>query len=113
MRASLVAGSAEAKRGSAPKPEKRWAIADRYRGVEHAQLVIVNIRRDCDRQSSEQLVAEVARLRKDKKLFADIVGFRGNRIPITAMVANLADPDDPGRKKALARVRRALRSSTV
>ena len=32
-------------------------------------------------------------------LFNDIVGLRGNCLPITAVVANLADPRDGGRKK--------------
>jgi sugar phosphate isomerase/epimerase len=52
----------------------------------------------------------VVRLRKDKELVADILGTRGNRIPVTAVVADLADPNDPGWKKAIARTRRAIRS---
>ncbi|MDQ6616525.1 MAG: hypothetical protein M3083_17735 [Actinomycetota bacterium] len=103
----------EATSGPAPKPEKHWAIADRYRGIEHAQLAVVNISRDSDRQAAERLVAEVVRLRKDKELFDDILGFRGNRIPITAVVANLSDPDDLGWKKALARLRRVVRSRST
>jgi hypothetical protein len=113
MRVRLLAGTAAAKRGPAPRPEERWAIADRYGGIEHAQLVVVNARSDSDRPASEHLVSEVARLRKDKELFADILGFRGHRTPVTAVVADLADPKDPGCKKALARARRALRSRSA
>ena len=85
------------------------AIAERYAGIQRAQMVIVNIRAVLERSAGEQIVADIVRLRKDKELFDDILGFRGSKLPITAVVANLTDPDDPGRKKALARVRRALR----
>ena len=98
--------------GRAPQPDKRWAIADSYAGIEHAQLVVVNARHDDQRRAAEQLVADIVRLRKDKDLLADILGPRGNRIPITAVAANMADPDDLARKKALARVRRAIRSAS-
>jgi hypothetical protein len=97
------------KRAPAPKKtEKRWGIADRYAGIEQAQLVVVNIRHDSDREAAEKLAADVVRLRKDEELLADILGPRGNRIPITAVATNLTDPDDRGWKKAFARTRRAI-----
>ena len=105
-----LGGVAQARR--APQPDKRWAIADSYAGIEHAQLVVVNARNDGQRQAAQQLVADIVRLRKDNDLLADILGPRGSRIPITAVAADMADPDDPGRKKALARVRRAIRSAS-
>jgi hypothetical protein len=105
-----LGGVAQARR--APQPDKRWAIADSYAGIEHAQLVVVNARHDGQRQAAEQLVADIVRLRKDDDLLADILGPRGSRIPITAVAVNMADPDDPARKKALARVRRAIRSAS-
>ncbi|MGO9901523.1 MAG: hypothetical protein ACLP0J_17990 [Solirubrobacteraceae bacterium] len=105
-----LGGVAQARR--APLPDERWAIADSYAGIEHAQLVVVNACKDCQRRAAEQLVADIVRLRKDNDLRADILGPRGSRIPITAVVANLVDPDDPARKKALARVRRAIRSAS-
>jgi hypothetical protein len=37
-----LGGVAQARR--APQPDKRWAIADSYAGIEHAQLVVVNVR---------------------------------------------------------------------
>ena len=90
--------------------EKHWSVADAYAGIEHAGLVVVNCRHGGNRRAAEALVADVVRLRKDKALAADILGIRGNRIPVTAVVADLADPNDPGRKKAIARARRAIRS---
>jgi len=48
-------------------------------------------------------------VRKEPALFDDILGRRGTKIPITAVVANLRDPKDAGLKKALARVGRAVR----
>jgi hypothetical protein len=110
MAATLHGSLAEAKKAPAPKAEKRWAIADRYAGIEQAQLVVVNARPGSNREAADQLVADVVRLRKDDQLFADILGSLGNRIPITAVVANLTDPADRGRKKALARTRRAIAS---
>jgi len=53
---------------------------------------------------------DLARLRTHKEPFRDILGVRGSRVPITAVVAGLAATHDPGRKKALARVRRTIRS---
>jgi hypothetical protein len=72
--------------------------------------VVVNFRHGDNHRAADALVADVVRLRKDKELAADILGFRGNRIPVTALVADLADPNDPGRKKAIARTRRAIRA---
>ena len=109
-RSNLLAGIAQARTAPPPSPTEHWAIAGGYEGVEHAQLVVVNIRSEAERHRGEQLVADVGRLRKDAALFGDILGFRGSRIPVTAVVANLADPRDAGTKKAVARVRRALRT---
>lgn len=72
--------------------------------------MVVNSRHGGNRRAAEALVADVVRLRKDKELAADILGIRGNRLSVTAVVADLADPNDPGRKKAIARTRRAIRS---
>jgi hypothetical protein len=44
-------------------------------------------------------------------VFKDVLGFRGSKLPVTAIVARLAEPKDPGRKKAVARVRRTIRSA--
>ena len=109
-RTNLLAGIAQARTAPPPSPTEHWAVAGGYEGVEHAQLVVVNIRSEAERQRGEQLVADVGRLRKDSALFDAILGFRGSRIPVTAVVANLADPRDAGTKKAVARVRRALRT---
>ena len=110
LRASLLAGIAAARKAPQPKAMQHWAVSDRYSGIEHAQLVVVNVRHDSERGAGEQLAADLVRLRKEEKLFNDVLGFRGSRIPITAAVANLAQPTDPGRRKALARVRRVFRS---
>ena len=110
MRAILGEVIAQPAIASPRGSEKHWSVADAYAGIEHAGLVVVNFRHGANRRAAEALVADVVRLRKDKELAADILGARGNRIPVTAVVANLADPDDPGRKKAIARTRRAIRS---
>lgn len=104
--------SPEPTSASARDSKEHWSVADGYAGIERAGLVVVNSRRGDNRGPAEALVADVVRLRKDEELAADILGTRGNRIPVTAVVADLADPNDPGRKKAIARTRRALRPSS-
>jgi len=78
-------------------------------GIERAQLAVVNARDDRERERGERLVSDVHRLRKDAAVFDDMLGYRGSKIPVTAVVANVADRSDAGTKKALARVRRAIR----
>jgi NAD(P)-dependent dehydrogenase (short-subunit alcohol dehydrogenase family) len=73
-------------------------------------MVVVNVRHDSDRAAAEQMAADVNRIRKDEELFADILGRRGTRTPVTVVVANVTDPDDRGTRKVLARVRRTFRS---
>jgi GTPase SAR1 family protein len=107
-RLELLAGIAGARKAPPPPPTEHWALAEGYEGLERAQLVVVNIRAEAERPRAEELVADVGRLRKEPALFEDVLRTRGTRIPVTAVVANLADPEDRGRKKALARVRRAL-----
>jgi hypothetical protein len=42
-------------------------------------------------------------------MFDDVLGWRGSRVPITAVVADLTDARDGGTRKALARVKRSVR----
>lgn len=93
----------------APEPTEHWAIAPGYEGVERAQLVVINAGDEEQRKHGEIIVQEVARLRLDKEAFKDVIGLHGNRLPVTAVVARLADPKDPGLKKALMRVQRTIR----
>ncbi len=110
VRVKMLAGIEAVRRAPPPKPVEHWAVADRYAGIERAGLVVVNVRDERERDSAELLVSEVARLRKDEELFRDILARRGHRIAITAVVANVVDRRDPGLRKALACVRRAVRS---
>jgi hypothetical protein len=109
VRTRMLTGIAAIRTSPPPQPVEYWAVSDRFRGIERAALVVVNIRDETDRVAAELLVADVRRLRKDDDLFRDILGWRGHRTPITAVVANIADPSDSGRQKALTRVRRTLR----
>ena len=112
MRAILSEVSAEPTSASPLGSEKYWSVADRYARIEHAGLVVVNYRHGDNRRAADALIADVVRLRKDKELGTDILGTRHNRIPVMAVVADLTDPDDPGRKKAIARTRRTIRSGS-
>lgn len=92
-----------------PEPTKHWAIAPAYAGIEHAHVVVVNLRDGRERNGAQRLVEDLAQLRRDKAIFGDILGWRGHRTPITAVVANLADPRDAGLRKVLTRIGRAFR----
>jgi len=109
-RDKMLAGIALARKAPAPEPTEHWAIADGYEGIEHAQLVVVNVRSAAERERGESFLAGVHRIRKDRAVFDDVLGFRGSKVPITAVVADLADGDNAGTKKALARVHRAIRA---
>jgi hypothetical protein len=109
QRRRALAELAELRSRPVARHRMRWAVADAYRGIERAQLVVVNIRDDVERSSAEALLAEVGRLRKDEAVYADVMGPRGSRVPITAVAANLTQPTDPGTKKALARILRVVR----
>jgi hypothetical protein len=88
---------------------ERWAIAEEYAGIERAQLIVINLRAADDRRAAEALVEDIARLRKDDAVFRDVLGHRGNKLPVTAIVADLSNPKDAGLKKAIARVKRTTR----
>ena len=106
MRRTLKSKLAEARRAPPPAPTEHWALEEGYAGIEHAQLIIVNLRADADHRAAESIVVDVARLRKDDEIYRDVVGVRGNRLPVTAIVADLANSKDPRLKKVMARVKR-------
>lgn len=110
VRQSMSSKLAEVKRAPAPKPTEHWAIAEGYEGIEHAQLVVVNVRMDGQRADAGRVVEDLGRVRKDQAVFDDILGYRGNKLPITAVVADLSAPKDPGLKKAITRVKRAIKA---
>ena len=110
VRSRMLAGIAQVRRGPPPGPVECWAVSERFQGIQVAGLVVVNVRDPAERPAAEHLLVDLARLRNDDALFNDILGWRGRRTRITAVVANMADPRDAGRKKAVARVCRTIRS---
>ena len=90
------------------RPEVRWSVREGFEDIASAQLVVVNVRHDDERERAENLVQEVARLRKDAAVFRGVFGPLRHKVPMTAVAANLTDPRDAGSKKAIARVKRAL-----
>jgi hypothetical protein len=89
-------------------PPEHWTLGPSYQGIQHAQLVVLNVRSEDEREAAASLVTEVARLRKDPAVFRDVFGPRGSKLPVTALIADLSNPKDPGIKKAIARVKRAM-----
>ena len=109
LRDSLRAKLEAVRRAPPPAPTQHWALEEGFAGIERAQLVIVNARSDTDHRSAESVLAEVARLRKDEEVYRDVIGVVGNKRPVTAVVAYLANPKDPGLRKAVARVKWATK----
>lgn len=101
VRSRMLEGIAQVRAAPPPRPVDHWAVSERFQGIGRAGLVVVNLRDPDERPAAEQLLVDLARLRKDDALFNDIVGWRGSRLPITAVVANLADPRDAGRRRLL------------
>jgi hypothetical protein len=108
-RASLMAGIGKVRTVPPPAPTEHWAIAGGYAGIEHAQLVVLNTAEDAGRERAQGLLEDVRRLRADRAVFDDVLGWRGSRVPITVVVADLADPRHAGTRKAVARVKRSIR----
>jgi hypothetical protein len=74
------------------------------------QTLLVRERRDrAAQQRARGLLEDVRRLRADQAVFDDVLGWRGSRVPITAVVADLADARHAGTRKAVARVNRSVR----
>jgi hypothetical protein len=108
-RLSLLAGIGKVRAAPPPPPTEHWAVAAGYSGIERAQLVVLNISEDAELERAQGLLDDIRRLRADRAVFDDVLGWRGSRVPITAVVADLADPRDAGTRKAVARVKRSNR----
>jgi hypothetical protein len=90
---------------------EKWQLAAGYEGLECAELVIANLFSPDEQALAAPFLREVARLRKDQDVFDDVISWRGSRVAITAVAGNLLDAKDPGLRKAVARVRRAVRGA--
>ena len=108
-RAHLLAGLENVRKAPPPAATEHWAIAEGYGGIEHAQVVVVNVRGDSESEDVSRLLSDLDRLRKNKEIFEDVLGWRGKKTPITAVAADLADSKNRGTKKAVTRVKRSLR----
>jgi hypothetical protein len=104
---NLTKRIAELRKVPLPAPRTRWSLAEGYEGIQEAQVVVVNVGNGGHPQA-EAMLRDLRRLRADKAVFDDIFGWKGKRTPITAVAADLADPRDPGLRKAIARIKRAL-----
>ena len=109
LRHSMRSKLGEVRRAPPPAPTEHWALAEGYAGIERAHLVVLNVRSEADRPAAESVIEDVARLRKDEEVYRDVLGHRGNKQPVTTVIADLSDPKDVGLKKAVARVKRATK----
>lgn len=109
LRRSFSGKVTELRRSPPPAPTEHWALQEGYEGIELAQLVIVNVRTVEERDAAERVVEDLSRIRKDDSIYREILGLRGNKVPITAVIADLTDRKDAGLKKAIARVKRATK----
>ncbi len=110
-RAGLLAALEKVRKAPPRAATEHWAIAEGYGGIEHAQVVVANVRGDSERQDVSRLLSDLDRLRKNKEIFDDVLGWRGKKTPITAVAADLADSKNQGTKKAIARIKRSFPKS--
>ncbi len=96
---------------SAWRPSKAVAIPRGYEAVENAGLCVVTIHDAASRKAAVRFAKEVQTMRADHELRRKLFGPFSRFVPATIVAADLRDPRDAGTKKALARVRRALRVS--
>ncbi|MBK7539250.1 MAG: hypothetical protein IPI49_28575 [Myxococcales bacterium] len=89
LRRSMKSKLGDVRRAKPHAPTEHWALEDGYAGIERAQLVVVNVR-SADRRPP-------------------MPSLSGNKLPVTAVVADLSNPKDVGLKKAVARVKRATK----
>ena len=108
-RVGLLAGIGKIRSTPLMVPTEHWAVAVGYAGIDYAQLVVVNACGGAERRRAHGLLEDVRRLRADQAVFDDVLGWRGSRMPVTAVVADLADARDAGTRKAVARVKRSVR----
>ena len=94
--------------GRKNRMQRTWSLAPSHRGLEGAGLIVINVRADEDRTVADAMLAEVARIRRNQEIRTSILGLFGSRTPVTAVVADLLNPKDPGTRKAIDRVKRVL-----
>jgi hypothetical protein len=110
LRQRALADLGNAPPSSPTRPVERWRLARGYEGIVHAGMVVVNVRTAAERERGKRMLDEIPRMRKDEAIFRDLFDYRGSRVPITAVMADLSDPKDTGWRKALARLMRTLRA---
>jgi len=108
-RVGLLAGIGKIRTAPPLAPTKHWAVAVGYAGIEYAQVVVVNACEDAEQRRAHGLLDDVRRLRADQAVFDDVLGWRSSHVPITAVVADLADARHAGTRKAVGRVKRSVR----
>ena len=69
----MLDGIAHVRSGPPPTTVECWAVSERFQGIQVAGLVDVNVRAPAERPAAEQLLVDLARLRKDDGLFNDIL----------------------------------------
>jgi molybdopterin-guanine dinucleotide biosynthesis protein len=106
--AGFVRAMVEAGLDRSLRDNASWSLAEGFAGIEHAQVVVINVGSPAERARGEAMLPDLARLREDREVFDDVIGWRGNRLSITVGVADLADPKDKETKRLLNRIKRAF-----
>jgi hypothetical protein len=89
----------EQRRPTPARSAERWTIRGGYEDIELASIVAVNVRAQRDTDGALRLLGDLARLRSDRTLFDEVVGWRGNRTPITSRRGRLVERGRPRHAK--------------
>ena len=96
--------------GAGVSDRKQDAELRRYREAGASDAVRYRAREAVEEiEKVERMLEDLKRIRRDEEVFDDVLGQGGKRTPITAVVADLSDPKDPGTRKAVARIKRSMR----
>jgi len=108
-RRKALAQLAELRSRPVAKHRMRWAVADTYRGIERAQLVVVNIHDHTEKDNGEALLPRWPDYAKTTRSSPTSWARAATESPSTPSSPTSPPPTDPGTKKALARIRRVIR----
>ena len=89
-----------------PVTREVWTLRDDHQGLARAGLVVVNIHDESERSAAERLAAQIRRIREDKQISEDVLGWNSRRRLKSIHIANLADRRDLELKKVVAKIKR-------
>ncbi len=77
-----------------PLPKEYWTVPKGYDGIQHADLVIVNLRDESQRAGAEQVANDIRRIHSDPAMIRDLLEGAAPREEAVVVAGNLAREGD-------------------